>query len=500
MSARIELIFDLISQMHPTEKRDFKRFSMRKSTAKIPIYVQLFNVIERKGALSDKDYQKDLSLTKTNSRFDNTKSQLYKNIIKSLFLTSLRREEIQNLSIKQFELQLLHKRGLYKHCNDRLKNLKKKERLNESWTTILDCLDVQVLLGEYSNPELLAIQNERKLASENYHLELEFQSLFEAMESQYKRLGLPRNYSDLEYYENIHKDNLIRSDTSATTVVCKMYRLFILNHYSHVNHDEEKAIEYSLSLVKLFDKHSYLGSRYPQLFLQSKLNLVVNYLTFNEVETARVLQFEFENELLQSKNSELKLEFLLRNKLAGFRIQIADQKFAAIYNVRNEIDELLNQLKNSSVEYWYELYYLLAYSCFVEQDFRSAAVYLNKILNQTFRSLQLEIELHSRLLLLLTYFEQEEDLLIESQLRNSFTFLLKQKGLRKFERSILGIIRKAAKISLADKKAVREMFSDGQQRLNRVFNDPFEQGALRYFNYTAYFESKLKRKPFMRLS
>ncbi|MBN4071361.1 hypothetical protein JYT72_02505, partial [Crocinitomix catalasitica] len=476
-------------------------FSMRKSNVKIPIYVDLFDYMLKKGVQKDEGYLSALAGVKAKIRLDNIKSQLYKNLVKSLFLTSTNNEKTRELSLCQFELQLLYQKGLYNHCADRLKYISRKARTNENWITILHCLEIESLLGEeVANRSLGEIHNEREWAIRCLQLELNYRTLYESFDRHFKQIGTPRSYQDLEFYTDIHENDLIRNESLATSRICKMYRLLLLNSYSQINHDEAEAIDYSLKLKQLFESSPRLSEKHNDLALQASLNLIQNYSKSNEMLMASKASVEFGLYIDQLKKSDLKLEFMLRNQLAAFRIQIKSGEYRSLYNGRNELDELLAKSKKMSSDYWYDLYFFIAYSCFVHGDYRAAAVYLNKILNQSFRRLGPEIALHTRLLLLITYFEQNEERLIESQLRNTFAFLHRQKGLRKFEKSILQIIRNAARLSLTDKKALREMFVDGQRRLERVFSDPFEQGALEYFDYPAYFESKVNQRSFVKPS
>ena len=95
---------------------------------------------------------------------------------------------------------------------------------------------------------------------------------------------------------------------------------------------------------------------------------------------------------------------------------------------------------------------------------------------------------------LVIHFEIGNTLLLESLLRSTYRFLSKRNRLYGFEKSVLGFIQKSGKLRTA--KELRETFIDLKKDFENLSQNPSENAMLRYFNFTAWLESKIENKTF----
>ena len=106
-----------------------------------------------------------------------------------------------------------------------------------------------------------------------------------------------------------------------------------------------------------------------------------------------------------------------------------------------------------------------------------------------------DIQSLARILNLIIHFEIGNTLLLESLLRSTYRFLSKRNRLYGFEKSVLGPLSKNQG-ELRTAKEMREAFVELKKEFENLSQNPSENAMLRYFNFTAWLESKIENKTF----
>ena len=127
-------------------------------------------------------------------------------------------------------------------------------------------------------------------------------------------------------------------------------------------------------------------------------------------------------------------------------------------------------------------------------DYDQALESLNQLLNLPKTTEREDIQSLARILNLIIHFEIGNTLLLESLLRSTYRFLSKRNRMYGFEKSVLGFIQRSG--SLRSARELREAFIDLKKEFGNLSQNPSESAMLRYFNFTAWLESKIENKTF----
>jgi tetratricopeptide (TPR) repeat protein len=195
---------------------------------------------------------------------------------------------------------------------------------------------------------------------------------------------------------------------------------------------------------------------------------------FPKNDNLKVLSF------LYSYNNQLNLYFLEGEFKAGQ--VIVPEILAHIEQYKNKIDAHHVML----------LYYKLGCLYFGCEDYESAIIYLNKIVQNKGLKMREDLLCFARVLNLVAHYEAGYDYHIDTHIRDTYKFLLKMDDLHEVQKSMITFIRKLGDIYPQELKL---HFKQLHEELKQYEEDPYERRAFLYLDILSWLESKIENKP-----
>jgi len=139
-------LFQLIKTLTPHEKRYFKLYANRSTTAKTNIYVSLFEAIDGFENYDEETLLKKYRRAPFVKHFAAHKSYLYDAILKAL--REYNEENIMEWQIREhyYKIKLLASKGLDAHCLKLIEKTKPLAWQYEQYTTLEDIIELQLYL------------------------------------------------------------------------------------------------------------------------------------------------------------------------------------------------------------------------------------------------------------------------------------------------------------------------------------------------------------------
>ena len=140
-------------------------------------------------------------------------------------------------------------------------------------------------------------------------------------------------------------------------------------------------------------------------------------------------------------------------------------------------------------------YFDFAYLYFMQQEYKKALLWCNKIINDAVIDIRQDVYCFARILNLLIHYELGNEDLLEYRVKSAYRYLHKRQRLYKFETSVLNFIRKKIPHIVSDKNLIGA-FKELKTELEEITKDPFEKKAIEYFDFISWIESKIENRPF----
>jgi tetratricopeptide (TPR) repeat protein len=138
------------------------------------------------------------------------------------------------------------------------------------------------------------------------------------------------------------------------------------------------------------------------------------------------------------------------------------------------------------------LYYKIACIYFGVEDYKQCIAYLEKIINNKNLVIHEDLMCFSRVLYVVAHYEAGYDYQLETQLKQTYKFLLKMNELQAVQKAMLQFLRSLTDLYPGELKAA---FKRLHNRLKEYENDPYEKRAFLYLDILSWLESKIQNRP-----
>jgi hypothetical protein len=117
---------------------------------------------------------------------------------------------------------------------------------------------------------------------------------------------------------------------------------------------------------------------------------------------------------------------------------------------------------------------------------------LEKIINNKNLVIHEDLMCFSRVLYVVAHYEAGYDYQLETQLKQTYKFLLKMNELQAVQKAMLQFLRSLTDLYPGELKAA---FKRLHNRLKEYENDPYEKRAFLYLDILSWLESKIQNRP-----
>jgi hypothetical protein len=159
------------------------------------------------------------------------------------------------------------------------------------------------------------------------------------------------------------------------------------------------------------------------------------------------------------------------------------------------IPEIINKIKLHSehLDEHHEMlfYYKIASIYFGTEKYTESIFYLEKIINNKNLYVREDLACFARLLCLIAHYETGKDFNLESQLKSTYTFLIKMNDLHEVQKEIIRFLKKLNSIYPSD---IKKEFIRMKERFIELEKNKYEKRAFLYLDIISWLESKIENR------
>lgn len=494
-----DTLFQLIQSLERSEKRNFKLYMTRNSSAGDLKVIQLFDALDKM-----KQYDEEHLLLKNTSiqkqQLSNLKAHLYREILTSLRL--LNQEENIDLQLhEQLDFaRLLYNKGLYLQSLKILDRIKDLARTNNQLTYL-----IQVLFME-KKIEALHITRSMQDRADKLSAEVEevnsrliivssLSNISLQLYSWYIKNGHARNANDTAAVDAFLKQEVIQQAQDLKGFYERLYLYQCHCWHAFITQNFLLYYRYCQKWVDLFDAEPKMIEIETTHYIKGLHNLMSahfdlrNYRKFNE--TIGVMEDFIQTPVIQHNQNNLIQTFVCLN-IARLNKHFMEGTFSKGLELVPYLEEKLTE---------YELYldrhrvlvfyYKIASLYFGSGDFDKSIDYLNKIINWKV-DLRTDLQCYARLLHLIAHYELGNFELLEYLLKSVYRFMYKMQNLSTVEEEIFRFLRISFRLS---SRQLKPQFERLLVTLKTLEKNRLESRAFMYLDIISWLESKIHNQP-----
>ena len=495
-------LFQLIKSLSKSEKRYFKLASSLQSGDKN--YMKLFDAIECQSEYDEPFLKNKFSKETFIKHLPSEKNHLYNLILKSLrgfysdkSAAAILQEQLRNI-------ELLFNKALYKECSKLIRKAKKIAYDYEKYYFLLDLIDWEKILveEEYSRgnftKDLNKLVQEESDSLEKLRNIAEYQILYSQINYAIRRGGFTRSKEEKEIVQEISGHHLIKGKNTALTTKAATACYYIKGLCASTERDVDFAFDNFTKVVKIMEDNPTVMQELPKRYVKALNNLLYVYMDrddwkncFAMIEKLKGLSKKpgFESIDVQLKlftfshNAELlsciiKGDFNKAIEKVIPSILIGLEKYDGKINTEEEI----------------LFFYNISRAYFGAGDFKGALKYINLVLNNKETGLREDVYSFAKLVNLLIHYELGNYDLLDYTIKSTKRSVAKNQRNYKFETVFLKDFKKLLKVKSEDD--LKNKMIDFKGELSEVLKDPYEQTAIKYFDFTAWLEAKIENCSF----
>lgn len=492
-------LFQLIKSLNKAEKRNFKLYAQRNTSAEDLKTIQLFDGLD-KLALYDEDklLLKQPALKK--QQLSNLKSALYKQIMGSLRLL----EDKGNIDIQLHEqmdyARILFNKGLYLQSLKLLEKIKELASSHHQVTFWLQALIFEKKIeslyitrsfenrAEVLSMEVEALDNRLVMIGKLSNLSLQLYGW-------YIKNGHTRTKVELGNLKQFFHANLPANAANANGFYEKMYLYQSYVWYHFIQQDFLAYYKYTQRWIDLFHQYPVMQQIEALYYIKALHNLLNAHYTLGNCKAYVKVLNEFAvfyESPVCANNDNNKTQAFIYLYTGYVNQHFLEGSFSKGIEL---IDSIEGELKNFSgkIDRHRELVFYYKFAClhFGSGHNEEAIRYLNKIINWR-TDLRSDLQCYARLLLLIAHFELGNYNLLEYLLKSVYRFMAKMENMSRVEEEMFAFLRQSFSLKQKDlKKSFQQLLLNIKQyEGNRI-----ESRAFAYLDVIGWLESKIKGIP-----
>jgi len=465
-------LFDLVKSLSKSEKRFFKLSSSLQTGEKN--YLQIFDAIEKQTIYDEAALKKQFEKETFVKHFPSEKNHLYKTILKSLrgfhadsSISSVLKQEIKNVEI-------LYHKALYKECKKFLTRAKKvakdyekfyywfelinweKQLIEEEYERGIFTYDLNKLISE----ELLVIEKLRNLA--------EYQMIYSRINYIFRGGSFTNNEEEKKEVQIISNHHLIKGKNTAISERATSICYYIQGLCNITRRDFHAALEKLNRTKTILDNNPKIKQDLATRYVRTMKNLIFMNISTKNLDKAQQLINEMKKLPSQKGFSTIDVELKIFTFSHNTQVMVHDRRGEfeeAIVTIDSMIEGLKKYENTLSKEQAILFYYNIAYIYFV-----------SKIFN------------------LIIHYELGNIDLLEYTIKSTSRHLKKTNKDYLAQDSIIKFIKKL--IKLDNREDELQHFINGKKELENLFKDPNERIVQEYFDFLAWYNSKIDNTSF----
>ena len=490
----------LIRSLTASEKRAFKLFASRHTSADQNQYVKLFDAIDEQ-----ESYHEPALLKRFGTKqFSIVKGRLYDSILRSLDAFHSNSSIDAQLKRDLHCAEILYKKSLYDQCSKLLVSAKKIAQKYERHSSLLEIYMWEKKLIEKDNysgmteEDINRFLTEDKVIGEKVKNFNDYWNIKSRLFMILNKRGKVRNPEELENFKKIIDNTLLQTEASALSIETKYLYNHIYSAYYFGVGDYQNCYEYLRRNVELVEGNVHIFEEEPNIYFSVLTNItyVCSQLkdyehVFMFLKKLREVPQKFEiskNEDLEIKlfSSAYSIEMTIYNNLGEY-----EKALELVPKIEEGLEKYAGNLNKVREAYFCSS---IANACFGAEKFSNALRWNNRILhNKAIDEIE-DAHCFAEIMNVVIHLELKNDDIIPYTMKAAQRYLKAKKRVYKFETVFFNFISNLLREKDPSKTnlAYKELYDE----LSKLKDDPFEHTAFEYFDFISWAESKVKKIPF----
>lgn len=483
----------LIQSLTMQEKRYFKIFATASYTRQGQNnYLRLFDAIEKQ---NEYDEKKIKNLFKGKTFIKHLPSE--KNYLSTLIQKSLRQYHSQtnvDVTIKELliDAEVFYEKSLYGHCKKIISKAKKLAYRYERFGFIPEIIRIEARMYDLRTLDILAREEQdalRKMEVINRYRTLSNKTAqLVAMAHQL------RKRSELEAFDKIISDTLVRDEKKADSFTAKIYFFYINGVCHEMKGNANAAYKFRKRFVEIMEENPQWMEIHLKNYLPALNNLAISQMELKKFDEMMetIEKIKAIPTLKGAKTSEdIILTSFIFSSILEMNLYIKTAEFEEGLKAAKVAEAGLKKF-SGKIHNQYEivLWNSIKHIYFGAGDLKKALYWSNKVINESDAAIRKDIQGMARIFNLILHYELGNSDLLEYIIKSTYRHLLKSERLFKVESIILNYLKKNA--HLVSKKDILESFRQLHKELLPLTKNRYEKKAFDEFDILAWLESKMK--------
>ena len=492
-------LFILVKSLSKSEKRQFKVYVGRLGVNTDSKFLALFNHLDKSEKL-DEELIVSKGIVKK-QQLSNLKAHLYKQILISLRLSPLH-QNIRSQIREQLDFAtILYHKGLYKQSLKILDKAKTVAKENEENNIAYEIVELEkVIETQYITRSINSRADELTIEAKMLSMKNVLTSRLSNLSLQLYGLMIKSGYvrNDREHKEITHyfESKLPKYDWSLLGFREKLWLYKAHLWYSFMVQDFLSCYKYSKKWVDLFYEHPKMITLNPVFFLRGNHYLLESLYLIQDKAKLKLTLSKFEETIKSDSfpvddNIEvLSFQFIYNNKLnVHFLEGTFDEGEYLVEEILNGIISYKNRLDDHHIMV---LYYKIGCLYFGMANHKKCIEYLGKIINNKSLKMREDLMCFARVLSLVAHYEAGMDYHLESQLKETYRFLIKMDDLHEVQKEMIKFLRNLGDIF---PHQIKDEFRKLHKTLKQYEDHPYEKRAFLYLDILSWLESNIENRP-----
>jgi len=492
-------LFVLVKSLSKSEKRQFKVYVGRLGVNTDSKFLALFNHLDKSETLDEQLIVKRGIVTK--QQLSNLKAHLYKQILISLRLSPLH-QNIRSQIREQLDFaSILYHKGLYKQSLKILEKAKSLAKENEENNIAYEIVELEKIIEtQYItrsiNNRADELTVEAKMLSMKNVLTSRLSNLSLQLYGLMLKSGYVRNDKEHSVITNYFQSKLPKYEWTMLGFREKLWLYKAHLWYSFIVQDFLSCYKYSKKWIDLFYEHPKMIVLNPVFFLRGNHYLLESLYLIKDKTQLQSTLTRFEETITaetfpKDDNIEvLSFQFIYNNKL---NIHFLEGSFEEgeylVKEILSGVEEFKNRIDDHHVMV---LYYKIGCLYFGMANHKKCIEYLAKIINNKSLKMREDLMCFSRVLSLVAHYEAGMDYHLESQLRETYRFLIKMDDLHEVQKEMIKFLKNLGDIY---PHQIKDEFRKLHKTLKQYEDHPYEKRAFLYLDILSWLESNIEGRP-----
>lgn len=495
---RKDPLFILIKSLSKSEKRQFKVYAGRLGVNTDSKFMALFNHLDKSDALNDTVIISKGIVTKL--QLSNLKAHLYKQILVSLRLSPIHQNIRSQLREQLDFATILYHKGLYKQSLKILDKAKAIAIENEENNMAYEIVEYEKLIeSQYITRSINTRADELTIQAKALSVKNVLTSRLSNLSLQLYgfmlKYGYVRNDQEFDEVTQYFEDKLPEYDWANLGFREKLWLFKAHLWYSFMIQDFLSCYRYSKKWVDLFYDHKSMIQLNPVFFLRGNHYLMESLYLIKDKTKLKKRLTQFEETVLakdfpKDDNLEvLRFQYTLSNKLnIHFLEGSFEEGISLIPSILKGIEQYRDRIDDHHIMVFY---YKIGCLYFGKEQYKKCIEYLNKIIQNKSLKMREDLMCFSRVLSLVAHYEAGMDYHLETQLKETYRFLIKMNDLHAVQREMIKFLKNLGEIYPGE---IKNEFKKLLQTLKSYEDHPYEKRAFLYLDIISWLESNIENK------